>query len=113
MAVKVEIELVKICVQDYEISHVPKSGDGTLVEYTMPGEPMTVAFAAETRCQQFHETAVFQFMGTMEQIKESTDQLNELYPTEEKATLGKDATWLGQTGGINFYSLVVMVKGTL
>ena len=79
----------------------------------MPGEPMTVAFAATARCQQFHDVAVFQFMGTEEQIKESTTQLNELYPTEEKATLGKDATWLLQHGGNDFYCLVVMVKGTL
>jgi hypothetical protein len=52
-------------------------------------------------------------MGTPEQLKESTRQLEELYPNEEKATLGKDATWLLQHGGMDFYCLVVMVKGTL
>ena len=82
-------------------------------DFTLPGEPLTVAFAAETRCQQFHDVAVFQFMGTEEQLKESTRQLEELYPDEEKATLGKDATWLLQHGGMDFYCLVVMVKGTL
>lgn len=77
-----------------------------------PGS-ITQEFPAWHQFQQFYDVAAIQFIGTLEQVKESRRQFDHIYPTQEKCTLGMDATWLCQLNGFEIYSLTVLVKGIL
>lgn len=80
------------------------------MQKTFPGEPLEKIFPAFVEIRQFWGARIYRIIGSEEDVKETTDMIQELHPNTEKETMG-DAQWLrNESPGIGVYQLLVVEK---
>lgn len=86
-----------------------------MVEYELPGEPLVDVFPANVERRVFHGVDVLRIIGARSQVTATTAMLEELYPHDEKVTLG-DAQLVGYARGaggmksVPMWELIVLRK---